>query len=59
MSLRAVDPEKYALSLMDALFGDEEMANCCFSESKKSTKPPLPREKTSLIEGKQACVNGH
>jgi len=52
LSLRALNPEKYALSLMDALFGDEEMAGSCFSESNRSSKPPLPRAKTSLLEGK-------
>ena len=51
LTLRAPDFYKYALVLMDALFSDEEMAPCCFKESSKSTKPPLSREKTKLMEG--------
>ena len=51
LALRAVNPEKYALSLMDALFSDEEMASSCFAKSKRSTKPPLPHERIKLLEG--------
>ena len=43
---------KYSLSLMDALFSDQEMANSCFSNI-KSLKPCLPKEKLDLIEGTQ------
>ena len=49
--LRAVNPEKYALALMDALFADEEMASSCYAESKRSTKPPLEQSKIKLLEG--------
>jgi len=41
LSLRALNPEKYALSLMDALFGDEEMAGSCFSESQQVIETTL------------------
>jgi len=40
-ALRVVNPEKYALSVMDALFTDEEMANSCFATSKRSTEATL------------------
>jgi len=51
LAFRAVNPEKYALSEMDALFTDEEMANSCFATSKRSTKPPLPHDRIKLLEG--------
>ena len=38
LQIRGSTPDKYALSLMDALFHDEEMANNCFGTT-KSTKP--------------------
>ena len=39
--------DKYALTLMDAICDDNEMAQCCFIQSNRSTKPPLER---ALIE---------
>lgn len=52
LAIRAINPVKYALSLMDALFSDEEMASHCFSCGTRGTKPRLPQEKVKLIEGK-------
>ena len=49
LQLRAVNPEMYALALMDALFSDEDMAQCCFIPSKKSVKAPLCENKTKII----------
>lgn len=46
-----MDPCKYALALMDAIFTDVEMSTCCFSAGKRSTKPELPRHKIKLLEG--------
>jgi hypothetical protein len=37
LGIRAQDPPKYALALMDAIFTDEEMGTCCFSAGKRST----------------------
>lgn len=51
LSLRAVNPEKYALTLMDAIFDDQEMGNCCFSRGNRAKKPALPASKVKLIEG--------
>ena len=51
LGIRAHDPAKYALALMDAIFSDEEMGTCCFVATKRSTKPPLSVEKVKLIEG--------
>ena len=51
LSLRAVNPEKYALALMDALFSDEDMGGSCYAVSKRSTKPPLEQSKIQLLEG--------
>ena len=31
LNIRAKNPTKYALSLMDAIFSDEELATKCFS----------------------------
>ena len=50
LSIRAVEPDKYALSLMDVLFTEAEMASCCY-DNKKSSKPGLPPTKVQLLEG--------
>ncbi len=50
LTIRALNPTKYTLALMDALFSDEEMGSSCFS-SKRGTKPQLPQAKIKLIEG--------
>ena len=42
--LMAVNPEKYALALMEALFTDEEIASSCYCVMKRSKKTPLPME---------------
>ena len=52
LSIKSAEPDKYALILMEALFTDEEMARSCHSQTKKSTKPPLPEEKVKLMDGK-------
>uniref|UniRef100_A0A1X7TPD4 Uncharacterized protein n=1 Tax=Amphimedon queenslandica TaxID=400682 RepID=A0A1X7TPD4_AMPQE len=41
----APDPAKYALALMDAIFSNAEMANCCSKASKRTTRPGLDSEK--------------
>lgn len=51
LSLRAVNPGKYALAVLTALFTDEEMGKSCYAESSRSTKPPLPADKIALLEG--------
>ncbi len=51
MSIRAIITGKYALSLMDALFSDEEMGAKCFSGTSRSNKEALHKEKVKLIEG--------
>ena len=51
LSIRAINPIKYALSLMDATFSDEEMATHCFASGKRGSKTQLPQEKIKLIEG--------
>ena len=51
LQISAVNPQKYALALMDALFTEEEMSESCFKESKRSTKPPLDKERVKLLEG--------
>jgi hypothetical protein len=56
LSLRASTPDKYALILMDAIFDDREMSTRCFKGSARSTKPPLPQEKTKIIEGKASAL---
>ena len=53
LALRAVDEEKYALQLMDALFTDEEMSSSCYVSSQKSKKPGLDPVKVGLLEGKK------
>ena len=51
LGIRAQDPPKYALALMDAIFTDEEMGSCCFSAGKRSTEEPLPGDGVKLIKG--------
>ena len=51
LSLRATAQDKYALAILPALFTDEEMGQSCYATSSRSTKPPLPAEKVSLLEG--------
>ena len=41
----------YALSLMDALFSDEEMGCKCFTCTSRSHKTPLSMDTLELIEG--------
>ena len=50
LQIRGSTQDKYALSLIDVLFDDEEMANNCFGTT-KSTKPSLPKERSDLIKG--------
>ncbi len=44
LAIRSINPSKYALSLMDSLFTDEEMSTKCFAVSSRSNKPPLPKD---------------
>eukprot|EP00731_Ephydatia_muelleri_P008104 Em0004g442a len=55
LSINAVDPSKYTLNLMSALFTDEELGSSCYKKrpESKSEKPPLSpsRIALSLLEG--------
>lgn len=51
LNIRAAEPHKYALMLLDALFTDEEMASSCYAASKRSEKPELDRTRIRLLEG--------
>lgn len=55
LHIEAKDSVKFALALMEALFTDVQMAKSCFSETVKSTMPPLPETKTKLIKGVLQC----
>lgn len=62
LSLRGNTPDKYSLSLMDALFGEKVMAKSSFGTI-KSSKPSLPQDKMQLLQGiktllKSICCNG-
>ena len=46
-----MNPEKYALALLSALFSDEELATSCYAETSRSKKPALPQEKIQILEG--------
>ena len=54
LSIKAVDPAKYALNLMNALFTDEEMGSSCFKKrlGSKTEKPQLSPKRVGLLEGK-------
>lgn len=45
LAVRANDPCKYSLSLMDVIFTIEEMATSCYEETKRS------KERVKLLEG--------
>ena len=47
----------YALSLMDIIFTDKEIANCCYETSKRSAKPWLPQSKVQFL--KDTCCWVH
>ena len=49
LKIKADDPDKYALALLEALFLDEEMAKSCYRTSKRSTKPGLSINKIELL----------
>ena len=51
MAIRSINPVKYALALMDALFSDEEMNGSCFFLSARGKNPQLPEEKLKQIKG--------
>ena len=57
LKLRAVDPEKYSLQLMDFLFTDQEMASSCYVASQRTKKPGLDAEKIALLEGNYAAYD--
>ena len=55
LSIKAADPGKYALNLMNALFTDEEMGSSCYKKGlgSKSEKPQLSPKRVKLMEGKE------
>lgn len=46
-----MNPTKYALALMDALFTDEEMGSSIYAASIHSKNPGLDGKKIGLLEG--------
>ena len=56
LALRGVNPEKYSLALMDALFTDDELSVSCFAAMKRSTKTPLDMERVELLKGLGECM---
>ncbi len=57
LAIRAMNPIKYSLALMDALFSDQEMGSNCFSRGRRGTKQELPQEKVKLIQGYNSSYN--
>lgn len=54
LEIKSPDICKYALTLMDILFKDEEMASSCYQQCERgsaSEKPPLSPKRVKLIEG--------
>ena len=49
--MRAVNEEKYALQLMDALFSEQEMASSCYGASQRTKKTALDPSRIALLEG--------
>eukprot|EP00731_Ephydatia_muelleri_P037545 Em0502g2a len=52
LSIKAVDPSKYALNLMSALFTDEELGSSCYKKrpESKSEKLPFSPSRIALLE---------
>eukprot|EP00731_Ephydatia_muelleri_P022266 Em0014g857a len=52
LSIKAVDPSKYALNLMSALFTDEKLGSLCYKKrpESKPEKPPLSPSRIALLE---------
>uniref|UniRef100_A0A1X7TD73 Uncharacterized protein n=1 Tax=Amphimedon queenslandica TaxID=400682 RepID=A0A1X7TD73_AMPQE len=50
LQIRATNPSKYALQLMDIIFTDEEMSSSVYEASKRSTKPGLNITKVQYLE---------
>eukprot|EP00731_Ephydatia_muelleri_P034398 Em0058g4a len=60
LSIKAVDPAKYALNLMNALFTDEEMGSSCFKKrlGSKTEKPQLSPKRVGLLEASEGSGRG-
>lgn len=54
MTVRAPDPGKYALNLMDVLFTDEEMRSSCFISLKRTKKTGLDEKELLYLK---ACTS--
>ena len=50
--VEALATSKFLHVLLEALFTDEELGKSCYAKTSRSTKPPLPAEKITLLEGK-------
>ncbi len=51
LTVRAVDPAKYALQLMDVIFTEAEMATSSYISSNRTAKPGLDVTRVALLEG--------
>ena len=49
LAVRAVDPAKYALQLMDILFTVKEMASSVYIASKRTSKPGSRCKKSGIV----------
>ena len=56
LTIRAVNPAKYALQLMDVLFSDKEMSSPCYSGSSRTDKPGLDPAKILILEGNDLSI---
>ena len=50
LGIRAQDPPKYALALMDAVFTDEEMGTCCFLLGSDPLSNPSQKKRLNLLK---------
>ena len=51
MNFRETSPTKYATTLLNALFTEEELATRCYEENSRTTKPGLNIQRVQLLEG--------
>ena len=51
LNFRGTSPTKYATTLLNALFTEEELATRCYEENSRTTKPGLDVKRVQLLEG--------
>lgn len=51
LNFRETSPTKYAPTLLNALFTEEELTTRCYVDNSRTTKPGLDIKRVQLLEG--------